>query len=146
MNFKIFFIVFIAFLSTSWAGKKDYPLAPNHGFQPEMLCGGRDVKGKRFRERVLVCERNVSSGKKYHVLKLYGLPEKDRRLYKIDHIIPLSFGGSNHVSNLWPMHKSLCDRLERNEYPIFERLKEGRMKHKEAIKKILSDKYQLVER
>lgn len=45
--------------------------------------------------------RDVSQKTKKLVFHTYGIdPKKDK--YEIDHLIPLSLGGSNDVKNLWP--------------------------------------------
>ena len=36
----------------------------------------------------------------------YGLLNTDPGAYKIDHLIPLALGGSNNVTNLWPLARN----------------------------------------
>ena len=46
--------------------------------------------------------RNVSNKTKREVYRRYGVTP-DSSKYEVDHLIPLLLGGSNDVSNLWPM-------------------------------------------
>jgi hypothetical protein len=76
--------------------------------------------------------RNVSGKLKNRVYNLYNVPQEERGRYssKVDHLIPLSIGGSNDLTNLWPhyyetksnhgvlkknqlenkLHKLVCDK------------------------------------
>ncbi|WP_018292122.1 HNH endonuclease domain-containing protein [Verrucomicrobium sp. 3C] len=49
--------------------------------------------------------RDVPIALKREVLRRYGVPLADRRNYEIDHLIPLSLGGSNSIRNLWPQSR-----------------------------------------
>jgi len=40
------------------------------------------------------------------VLLAYGLLNTDPGAYKIDHLIPLALGGSNNITNLWPLARN----------------------------------------
>ena len=40
------------------------------------------------------------------VLLAYGLLNTDPGAYKIDHLIPLALGGSNKITNLWPLARN----------------------------------------
>jgi len=46
--------------------------------------------------------RNVSDRTKREVYRRYGVTP-DSSKYEVDHLIPLLLGGSNSISNLWPM-------------------------------------------
>ena len=45
--------------------------------------------------------RDVSIEEKREVFRLYGVTYVPRT-YEVDHLIPLSWGGSNSAENLWP--------------------------------------------
>lgn len=49
--------------------------------------------------------RDVPWEEKREVLRRYGVPLAERRDYEIDHLIPLSLGGSNSIRNLWPQSR-----------------------------------------
>ena len=46
--------------------------------------------------------RNVSAATKRQVFQAYGLVKKAGQEWEVDHLVPLSIGGSNSVRNLWP--------------------------------------------
>jgi hypothetical protein len=46
--------------------------------------------------------RNVSAETKAQVYYEYGIATHVTGAYEIDHLVPLSIGGSNDISNLWP--------------------------------------------
>jgi hypothetical protein len=46
--------------------------------------------------------RAVPQAVKREVYREYGITSHGRGDYEIDHLIPLEFGGSNSVKNLWP--------------------------------------------
>ena len=60
-------------------------------------------------DRETVCERGyskrvraVSPAMKRAVMRAYGINPDRRPSLEVDHLIPLSIGGSNDVRNLWP--------------------------------------------
>lgn len=79
-----------------------------------MLTGGSlctpdhaDFKEYRYKEQIPYCKRNVSYELKTYAYKMYDIDLKYRKNYTIDHFYPLSLGGDNSFSNLWPQHKSI---------------------------------------
>ena len=46
--------------------------------------------------------RDVPESEKKAVFARYGIPWEKHADYEVDHLIPLSWGGSNAVENLWP--------------------------------------------
>jgi hypothetical protein len=85
----------------------------------------------RYSESVPICERNVESSTKAEIYEKYNIPAKDRKDYTIDHFIPLSLGGSNHLDNLWPQHKSI-DQVG-TEYKLYKAVSEDRMPCSDAV-------------
>lgn len=78
-----------------------------------------DFKEFRYKERIPVCNRNVSSATKKFVCNRDGV--KDRTNYLVNHYFSLFAGGSNSPTNLY------CQPLSRNtaniEYDLFQKLK-----------------------
>lgn len=135
---KIFFIIFL-FSSYLFA----YPQIPNSEISSGDLCtlDNPDFVEYRYDEKIPYCVRNVSTKLKKRIYKTYGIAEEEQKEYTIDHIVPLSIGGSNCIKNLWPEHfrvKATRPNLEKN---LYEQLKNGEITQKEAIKIILDTKF-----
>ena len=125
-----------------------FPLTPNKEITYGTLCtkSDPDFKELRYPEQIPYCNRNVDYNTKIRIYESYNIPLKDKDQYTIDHLIPLALGGSNSIHNLWPEHKSLRDgRVDPNgvkyEYFYYEQMKNGKMKQKEAINKLLTNKF-----
>jgi hypothetical protein len=86
----------------SWAGP-----CVVHGALPDPHCTPGSV-GPRPRGEVCVAgfqamERPAGVEKaKTDAIRAYGLQNVDRNTIELDHLVPLSIGGSNDASNLWP--------------------------------------------
>lgn len=106
---------------------------------PGHLCAptNPDFAEYRYQEQVPICKRNVSTKKKNEICERDGV--KDRTNYTVDHIIPLSLGGSNADSNLWCQHKSLA--VTNIEYFIYIQLRQNAVSQKQAIRGILKVKF-----
>ena len=50
--------------------------------------------------------RNVSNATKSRVYAEYKILGAQKRLYVIDHLVPLEVGGANDITNLWPQPKA----------------------------------------
>lgn len=46
--------------------------------------------------------RHVTPHMKDIVFRAYGVPDEDRHLYRVDHLIPRELAGADVVANLWP--------------------------------------------
>ena len=71
------------------------------------------------RPRYSSTTRNVSTATTSHVYAEYGIAASQKRLYVIDHLVPLEVGGANEISNLWPQAKAeakVKDELENLEH------------------------------
>lgn len=47
--------------------------------------------------------RAVSPVRRERVFGFYGVPVEWRKMYAIDHLVPVALGGTNAVENLWPI-------------------------------------------
>jgi hypothetical protein len=106
---------------------------------PGSLCTVHDPDFKEFRyyEKIAYCERNVSERRRIEICDRDGV--RDRSEYTVDHIIPLSLGGSNKDDNLWCQHRSIA--ITREEYQAFLKLRRGEITREEAVKYILNLKF-----
>lgn len=92
---------------------------------------------------VAICNRNVASATKKGIYERYGVPASERKNYTIDHLVPLSMGGSNYKTNLWPQHKDITTApLEAD---IYHKLVRGEITHAEALEIILTHKLETAE-
>lgn len=119
------------------------PVRPDYRQTPGELCTTqhRDFKEHRYQEKIPYCKRRVSSGLKKQIYRNYGVPLKQKKQYTIDHLIPLSIGGSNSIHNLWPEPKSIKKLRQNLEYDIYLALRKGQITQKEAINIILDAKF-----
>lgn len=114
------------------------PKKPNVAQTPGELCDQKDPDfiGYRYKQKVAYCERNVSYFQRVEIYEKYKVPAKLRSEYTIDHFIPLSIGGSNHPSNLWPEHKKIKALRPELEQKVFEAVRDNKMSQDEAIEVI----------
>ncbi len=124
-----------------------YPDGPNHEMTPGKLC--ESPTEYRYVEHIAYCERNVDTDTKNTVIadydkrlgyKIRSMPRAD---FKIDHLIPLSIGGSNEVENLWPQHKSVYAYSDKIESYVSELMKSGKLKQADAITAVVDCKLEL---
>lgn len=138
-NTLLSLILFITYINIVWA----YPKIPNKLVSPGDLCSlqNKDFKELRYQEKIPYCSRNVSSSLKEKVYTTYKIPKEERKNYTIDHIIPLSLGGSNDFKNLWPEHFEVKNTRKNLEYDLYIYLKEGTIKQECALSIIKSEKF-----
>ena len=116
-----------------------YPKIPRVQDNPGHLCSVNDRDFERFRygEQIPYCRRNVSSKTKEAICKSYGVT--NRKNYTVDHIIPLSLGGSNDWKNLWCQSKKI--HTGSLEYYYYEKVSEGSMTQAEAVHALIQWKF-----
>ncbi len=135
--------VLLLSISTTFAsGKLPSPEHPNPDATPGELCdrGDTDFQGYRYKQKIPYCKRNVDSILKAEIYEDYSVQKSVRRNYTIDHFIPLSIGGNNHKSNLWPEHKKIKELRANLETEVYEAVRDGRMTQTEAVQKIIKAK------
>lgn len=138
-------VVALTLSSASWASS--IPEGPNPEMTPGSLCTNSTTY--RYPEKIKYCDRSVSTGTKRKIIHEYDerfgftIEEMPRGDFKIDHFIPLSIGGSNDVTNLWPQHKSVYVHTDPLESEVFNLISEGKIKQAEAIRVIKECKLNL---
>jgi len=124
----------------------NYPHTPDQQMTPGSICTQQspDFDGLRYDEQIPHCNRNVTTSQKAKIYEAYGIPEVDRNQFTIDHLIPLSLGGSNASSNLWPEAKILKqqERPALEQY-LYNEINAGEITQEAAIKCILKAKFTL---
>lgn len=134
------------------AGEKDVPvhtipLIPFEDTSPGHLCDvdDPDFDRLRYEEQIAWCRRNVSWEERQAIYDKYEIPWECRHRYTIDHIIPLSIGGSNSDKNLWPEHRLVKSMRDQFEYDIFLKVKAGELTQVEAVDLMMEEKYRVEE-
>jgi hypothetical protein len=135
------YLILLLFVSTAIFSQTLFPPMPS---VPGSLCeeSDQDFKEHRYRENVIICERNVTSPRKDKVCLRDGV--SDRSNYNVDHIIPLFMGGSNHDDNLWCQHKSIYTGKE--EQQIYLKLREDEITQAQAITIIKKIKFKTIQK
>lgn len=128
----------VASAITTIASGKEFP---NSTYTYAHFCSERDsdFKELRYKQKVPICNRNVSSDEKQRIYNLYEIPAANRKSYTIDHLVPLSLGGSNDLKNLWPQPRSQSSAPL--ETKVYNKVKNGEITIQEAINIILGEKY-----
>ncbi len=139
-------LVLTLFVSLN-AAALDYPKGPDATITPGSLCD--HPTEYRYPERIAYCERDVDPHTKQLIFQIYReqlgytLYIRNRQDYKIDHLIPLCAGGSNHDNNLWPQHVSVFTVTDPLESTGCEKLSAGRITQMNLVKLILQAKRNL---
>ena len=135
---KFLFIFLVSF--QLWA----FPPTPDKTVSPGDLCTieNPDFKEMRYPEQIPYCKRNVTEERKVKIYEKYRIPKAERNQYTIDHIIPLSIGGSNSNKNLWPEHLTIKKARGTLEFDLYLALKNATMPQDVAIQTILDSKFQ----
>ena len=120
-----------------------YPTIPNREETPGHLCTTKnpDFKEYRYSEKIPYCQRNVNTDRKKFIYDNYKIAENERNQYTIDHLVPLSIGGSNEIKNLWPEHKNVKAERPTLEVDTYKALEAGEITQKDAIEIILNAKF-----
>lgn len=139
-------LVAVSFFSIVSFANGNFPTAPDASLTPGALCNRPD--SQRYPEQINYCERNVSTDTKAKIFVQYDqigyrTQSMKRQAFKIDHYIPLCAGGSNDVKNLWPQHESVYQITDKLEALICEKMAEGVLLQKEAVRIIIEAKHNL---
>jgi len=118
------------------------PRTPDPEYTSGELCSEQDADfaGYRYEQKIVYCERNVTTEMKNEIYEYYRVPVAQRHNYTIDHFIPLSIGGNNNYKNLWPEHKKIKQTRLNLEQVLYEAVRDNRMSQEEAIHKIIEAK------
>ncbi len=118
-------------------------MTPDADETPGSICttANDDFEEYRYPERIPYCGRNVASSLKKKIYEWYGISEKERKNYTIDHLIPLSIGGDNERANLWPEHKEVKALRPDLEIRLFNKLRDAEIKQSVAIGEVLEAKF-----
>lgn len=140
MFFSVVFVLFFPYFASAKYFK--FPIVPNSEITVGDYCKVKDPDFSEYRypEEVAVCSRNVSLTLKNAIYRAYGIPEKCKHEYTIDHFIPLSLGGSNVFANLWPEHKAIKGIRSNLEIVLYRAILNGDIQQAQAIAKIKKEK------
>jgi hypothetical protein len=144
------FSVVLTLSAISFAGQsggKKFPDGPNPSMTPGAVC--RNSTSYRYPEHIKYCSRDVSSGLKRQIIAKYDsqlgfdIRKMPRGDFKIDHLIPLSIGGANDETNLWPQHKSVYAYSDPLESDVANLIAQAKITQAEAIRVIKECKLNL---
>lgn len=140
------FLVLFSILASAGTYIAEFPMGPLDSITPGKLC--ERPAEYRYPERIPYCARDVDPRLKADVFREYRnqgyrLDPKDRKSYKIDHLIPLCAGGSNDETNLWPQHVTIYEQTDRMEALGCEKLKEGKILQADLVELIITTKKNL---
>lgn len=130
-----------------FAGGQRFPTSPDARMTPGSLCSSPTEY--RYPEHIAYCDRDVDGATKWEIIRQYNsqlgysITPENRNKFKIDHYIPLCMGGSNNIDNLWPQHESVYSRTDLIESTACEKMKEGRLKQRDAIELLMAAKNDL---
>lgn len=121
----------------------EFPFIPNESETHGSLCtkSDPDFSQLRYSERIPVCQRKVSQATKREIYRQYGVRTGCESAYTIDHLIPLSLGGTNHGDNLWPEAKSIKALRQQLEQDLYKKISQGLITQDQAIRTILQAKF-----
>lgn len=97
-----------------------------------------DFKEFRYKEKIAVCNRNITTAKRSKVYDSYGIVVSERKNYTIDHFIPLFIGGSNDIKNLWPQHKDISSAAL--EYRVYNIINAGKLEKADCLDLLMAIK------
>jgi hypothetical protein len=103
---KCFIVVALAALTCSAAHATEYTIVPDPTLTPGAV---------RTTDAADVCShgtnrlRHMSRDRSDAIMAEYGLPGGPHPAYEIDHLIPLSIGGSDDDQNLWPQPRRMVE-------------------------------------
>lgn len=142
-------VLVLSTLSFQVSFADSYPTGPAKQMTPGKLCDHPNAH--RYPEKIAYCNRDVSPGLKRHIIEEYDrtfgyrIETMPRDQFKIDHYIPLCMGGSNDISNLWPQHVSVYKITDPLEEAICDKMYQGKLLQKDAVKLIIEAKNHLDE-
>ncbi|QLY27154.1 HNH endonuclease signature motif containing protein [Bdellovibrio sp. KM01] len=143
-NLFVLFAILVA--SVTSHAQEQFPIGPDHNLTPGSLCSRPSEH--RYPEGINYCERDVDSDVKRGRFAAYDqlgfrTRQMDRQAFKIDHYIPLCMGGSNNIDNLWPQHKSVYEITDSLEQLLCQKMAEGKLLQKDAVRIIVQAKNNL---
>lgn len=133
---KKLLLIFTLLFSVNAIAFPQFPVTTGH------ICSttDKDFKEFRYKTKMPYCKRNVNQSMRKKIYAKYGIKWEERSHYTIDHIVPLSIGGSNHYDNLWPEHLSIKCSRGNLEFKLYYEVNEGIKTHTDAQMIILKSK------
>jgi hypothetical protein len=140
-------LLVLSFTAQARSRAGNFPLGPNPQMTPGALC--THPTAYRYAEHIPYCDRSVGGGLKRQIIQDYdsklgfSIQKMPRGDFKIDHFIPLSIGGANEVTNLWPQHKSVYSFSDPLESDVSNLMVAGKIKQADAVRVIRECKLDL---
>jgi hypothetical protein len=111
-------------------------LMPDLSATPGRLCTANDLDfdGTKYVAKVPMCRGNVTDKMKLTVAKSYNIKESDVSKFTFDHYIPLTLGGANDVSNIWPVPKEVSSTKKVYVDDVTAQLRDGKISQEDAVR------------
>jgi hypothetical protein len=113
---------------------------PDLSLTPGKLCtpDDPDFVEYRYDAQIPYCQRSVTNAEKAQVAAGYNVDPADWSQYEFDHLIPLSLGGSDDPSNIWPQRLDAAREKDKLETQLYNQLKNGQITQDDAVQQILA--------
>jgi hypothetical protein len=139
---RLVWVVLISFsLGLPLLAQQPQPILPDPRLTPGDVfeVSAADVCVPGYSKKV----RNVPQWMKEQVYREYGITQRRPGQYEVDHLVPLSLGGSNSIKNLWPQsyhtHPWNARVKDRLEYRLYRLIRSGQLDLATAQKAIASN-------
>ncbi len=141
MAFLGTFIVFMAMITPSFAVGYPNPIHTPGKTHPKL--DKKTICDPSFRTGIY---RHVTDKNRKKAFELYGIDYKRHADYELDHLIPLTVGGSNDLANLWPepyLPRPGAHEKDKVEVWLHKKVCQEEISLEEAQKEIVEDWYKV---
>ena len=122
--------------SMSFPDKTKTPGKFDNGTKVQFACLAHYTEGKDYKGDNV---RKVTQKIRNSDYDSYGVPKENRKLYTIDHYIPLGILGTNDPENLWPQPRDEAKQKDAIENKLRKMVCSGQMSLRDAQNQLLNN-------